>query len=113
MKRALFVMGVVFAATLAIIFGTRVSPDALGIVIGVILGVAAGVPTTLLAVFILTRSPRHDSERYPGAGLPQSPPVVIVTGQGPPQPYPSSPPPALSAAPSRRSFTIIGDEGTE
>lgn len=104
-------MGVTFGVTLAVIFAARASADALGIVIGVVLGILASIPTTLLLVWLLARS-RNGLERY-GPVQPQ-PPVVVVTPQSLPQPPYSQPPslPGLSAPPSRRAFTVVGDDET-
>ena len=52
MKRSFLIIGVIFVITLAVVFGLRASADAMAVVIGVILGVAAGIPTTLLLVFV-------------------------------------------------------------
>jgi hypothetical protein len=113
MKRVLLFIGVAFAITLAVIFGTRISPDALAVIVGVILGIAASVPTTLLVIFILTRRQGLQSGIQPQT--PSQPPVVIInatdktalTSPSTPAlslPYPSDP--------SRR-WTVIGDIETE
>ncbi len=111
MRRSLLVIGIAFAVALAIVFGTRVSADALAVIIGVILGVVASIPTTLLVVFVLTR-PRPGAER----GLPPTslqPPVVIVNA--PDRTTLSSPPalPAPYSADPVRKWTVVGDTETE
>lgn len=112
MKRAFFLMMITFGITVAVIFTARASADALGIVIGVVLGVLASVPTTLLVVYIFTR-PRPDLDKYSPPAI--QPPVVVISPSNlPAQSYSPAPSlPALTPAPSRRAFTIIGDEGTE
>ena len=109
MKRNLLIIGTAFAITLAIIFGVRVSADALAVIIGVILGIVASVPATLLVIFMLNRQ-QHLSDRQLPHISPQ-PPVIVVTSPNPPQTYsnsiPTLPPPA------RRSFTIVGQEDTD
>ena len=110
-KRIVAVFSTLFVITLAIIFGLRVSADALGVIIGVILGIMASVPTTLLLVFILAR--QHKAERPP-YGLPQQPPVIIVNGPDKPAGYTS--PPALPIpyqTNGHRRWTVIGDEEPE
>jgi hypothetical protein len=114
MKRALFIIGLTFAITLAIVFGTRVSADALAVIVGVILGIFAGIPTTVLAVFIMTR-------QRPGlnsGGPPQmsaQPPVVVInatdrTALTSPSTLPLSLP--YSTEPTRK-WTVIGDTETD
>lgn len=111
MKRGLLLIGVAFAVTLAIVFGARVSADALAVIIGMILGVVASIPTTLVVVFLLTRQ-RQAADR----GLPQTsqqPPVVIVNA---PDRATLSPPPALPApypADPARKWTVVGDTETD
>ncbi len=111
MKRSLFIMGVVFAITLAVVFGSRVSADALAVIVGVILGILAGIPTTLLVIFILTRQ-RQTLER----GLPQTPaqpPVVIVNATDRAALPPAPALPAPYSADSTRRWTVIGDSDTD
>ena len=110
MKRGLLVIGLVFAITFAIVFGTRISADALAVIVGVILGIGAGIPTTLLAIFIMTRRQGLDRNLPPS---PQQPPVVIVNA---PDRTALSAPPALPAPYSSdlaRKWTVIGDSETE
>lgn len=110
MRRGLLIIGVAFAITLAIVFGTRVSADALGVVVGVILGVAASVPATFLIIFVLTRQ-RPGPDR--GLPAPQQPPVVIVNTTD--RAALSSPPalPAPYQADPTRKWTVIGDTETD
>ena len=108
-------MGVVFMITLAIVFGLRVSADALAVVIGVILGIGASVPATALVVYLLMR-PRANHQQPYSPQAPQQPPVVIINasdptrqlGAGPPPSWPT-PGPTVQA----RKWTVIGDTDTE
>jgi hypothetical protein len=50
----LFIILLVFAVTLAIVVGNRLSTEAMAIVFGVAVGVAVGIPTSVL-VAIMTR----------------------------------------------------------
>jgi hypothetical protein len=109
MKRGLLIIGIVFAITFAIVFGTRISADALAVIVGVILGIGAGIPTTLLAIFIMTRRQALDKTLPPSS----QPPVVIVNT---PDRAALSAPPAFSAPyPSdlARKWNVIGDSDTE
>lgn len=114
MKRALLIIGVAFAITLAVVFGTRVSADALAVIVGVILGIFAGIPTTVLVIFVMTR-------QRPGlnsGGPPQmsaQPPVVVINAtdrtalSSPATPSLSLP---YSTEPTRK-WTVIGDTETD
>lgn len=113
MKRNLFIIGIVFAITLAIVFGTRVSTDALAVIIGVVLGIVAGIPTTLMVIFIMTRQ-RGLNPAGPAQVSPQPPVVVINATDRASLASPTSPPLSLPypAEPTRK-WTLIGDTDTE
>jgi hypothetical protein len=126
MKRGIVIIGAVFAAALAVAVGSRMSADAMSVVVGVVCGVLASIPTSLLLLWMLAR-------RAPGAALGADragqigmgnyfPPVVVVNpgpGYGTPA-YGSSlnalPAGGYAAAPpmpgGRRSFKVVGDEET-
>lgn len=117
MKKFLFVVGVVFAVALAIVVGTRISPDAMAVIIGIICGILASIPTSVILVWVLRQRDRQfDAQMGPGGRFGQYPPVVVVNGQGTNgygNPYG---PPALTATapPSgARDFKVIGQENTE
>jgi hypothetical protein len=111
MKRLLFVMGVCFSVTLAIVFGTRVSADALAVIIGVVLGVLSGVPTALLFAYAITRRQANQNGQTP---MSYQPPVIVVngneraTGSAHPPSTPLLPPPTQG-----RQWTVIGDSDTD
>ena len=108
MKRGIFIVGLAFVITLAVIFGFRASADAMAVVIGVMLGVAAGIPTTLLVVFIMTRQTNRLDK---STQQPPQPPVFVINA-GDKQPYNPSPPalPAPYASnQGGRKWTVIGD----
>lgn len=111
MKKGLLIIGVVFAITAAIVFGARVSADALAVVVGVILGVAASVPTTLLVTFILTRTRPGDRNAM---AAPPSPPVIVVNAaeRSALAAPPALPAPAYPPEPARK-WTVIGEIETE
>ncbi|MCG3206466.1 MAG: hypothetical protein FOGNACKC_00065 [Anaerolineae bacterium] len=108
MKRALWVMGICFSITLAIVFGLRVSADALAVIIGIVLGVASTVPTTLVTIYLLTR--QRANQQTPPA--PYQPPVVVINGSDRPGP-PTMSLPAVPASPQGRQWTVIGDADTD
>ena len=118
MRRFLYVAGIIFVITLAVVMGTRMSPDALAVVIGIICGVLASIPTSAMLVWVMRQRDKQ-VEMQIGHMRPlngQYPPVVVVNGQGTngyTNPFPT---PALSAgspSPGGRSFKVIGQENTE
>ena len=113
MKRGLLIIGVIFAIVLAIVFGTRVSADALAVIVGVVLGIVASVPTTLLVIFILTRQRQGLDRGLPQA--PQHPPVVIINATDKTALTPPSTPALSLPYPSdaARKWTVIGDTETD
>ena len=118
MKRFMFIAGIVFVVTIAVVMGTRMSPDALAVVIGIICGVLASIPTSAMLVWVMRQRDKQVEmqmgQMRPLAG--QYPPVVVVNGQGTNGyggAYSTS---ALTAgAPSMgpRNFKVIGQENTE
>lgn len=110
MKRALWVMGICFSITLAIVFGLRVSADALAVIIGIVLGVASTVPTTLVTIYLLTRQRANQ----PPPPAPYQPPVVVINGSDRPGlPAPVMSLPGMPASPQGRQWTVIGDADTD
>lgn len=122
MKRLIFVMGVTFAVTLAVVITNRLSDEALALIAGIVLGALAGIPTSLMAILAFQRSRRDPAGTQPN-GLPHGaaapgpqPPIFIVTGSGaqPVLPPHYAPDPASTLAlRGERTFTIIGEEATE
>ena len=80
-KQAMVILGSVFAVVLAVVVGRQLPTEAMAVVVGVVCGVAAGVPTSLLLLVVLTRRERQKMERVPrqvgdqGEGYP---PVVVI-----------------------------------
>jgi len=118
MKRFLYISGIVFVITLAVVMGTRMSADALAVVIGIICGVLASIPTSAMLVWVMRQRDKQ-VEMQMGAMRPfggQYPPVVVVNGQGTNGYGSAYPTPALSAGSpplGGRSFKVIGQENTE
>ncbi|MFQ5613822.1 MAG: hypothetical protein ACE5H9_17010 [Anaerolineae bacterium] len=121
MKRLIYLVGIAFGVSMAAIIGTRMSSDAMAIVVGIVFGVTASIPTSLLIAYILRQrdASQRDMNGSPGYrnGLGgHYPPVVVVT---PPSngshPYAPSMPalPVPTSISGSRSFKIIGQEGTE
>jgi hypothetical protein len=117
MKKFLFVIGTTFAVILAVIVGTRMSPDAMAVIIGIICGVLASIPTSVILVWVLRQRDKQEAQygsmRFGG----HYPPVVVVNGQGTQgygNPYmtPALPPSATMPT-GARDFKVIGQENTE
>jgi len=101
---------VAFMITLAVIVGTRLSTEAMAVVIGVACGVAAGIPTSLLVVAVMSRRVGERKRSQPQRDYP--PVVIIQSGQASPTypqlPYlPPMPPPT-----GARQFRVVGEENT-
>jgi hypothetical protein len=124
MRRSVVIIGAAFAAALAVAVGSRMSADAMAVVIGVACGVLASIPTSLVLLWVLARRGQG-----PAMGADQRmsgyfPPVVVVNpgpGYGAPAygavphalptgSYSAASPAALPAGP--RSFKVVGDEET-
>ncbi len=109
-------IGIVFAIALAVVVGTRISPDAMAVIIGIICGVLASIPTSAILIWVLRQRDRQLEAQYGQARPGHYPPVVVVNGQGTNGYGTSHTPPALtaSATPSGpRDFKVIGQENTE
>jgi len=127
MKWSVIIVGAAFAVALAVVIGSRMSADAMAVLVGVACGIGASVPTCLLLVWVLVRrgqamaSGANGSGRN-GAGANYPPVVVINPGYGAQNYGPGlgmlSPPPGQLAggsgaqAGSPRTFKVVGDEET-
>jgi hypothetical protein len=103
----------VFAVTLAVIVGARMSTEAVAVIVGVVCGAAAGIPVSLLILLVSNRRSRQmDDEMHHPAGRAAYPPVVVIQGgtpaqeRLPPAYYPTN---AATYQPSERQFRLIGD----
>jgi len=97
-----------FAVTLAVIVGNRLSDQALAVLAGVVCGVGAAIPTSLLIVAVSQRR-RDEPRAQPPMQQGTYPPVVVVTPPGSwqrPNAW-NTLPPSLTA-PMQRNFTVVG-----
>ncbi|MBN1219237.1 MAG: hypothetical protein JXM69_09945 [Anaerolineae bacterium] len=117
MKKFLSITGTVFAISLAIVMGIRMSPDAMAVVIGIICGVLASIPTSTLLVWVMRqREKQLETQSGQSRYFNQFPPVVVVNGQGPNGYHNGTYAPPLPAgpiSPGSRNFKVIGQENTE
>lgn len=118
MKKFFFVSGVVSITALAIVVGTRISADAMAVIIGIVCGVLASIPTSVLLVWALRQRDRQLEMQVgnPYQRMGGYPPVVVVNGQGT-QGYGSMMPPPMptltASANGGRDFKVIGQENTD
>jgi len=115
MRKFIFVMSTIFAVTLAAVVGTRISPDAMAVIIGIVCGVLASIPTSVILVWVLRQKDRNLEMQAGQMRAAHYPPVVVVNGQGTNGAAMGMAPPVLTAgAPiGSRDFKVIGQENTE
>ena len=124
LKQLIVLLALAFVITLGVVVGTRMSSDAIAVLVGVIAGVAASIPTALLLMVVTRRrdteeDERHEEPRYADAR--SVPPVIVVTPGGGMQqqlpyglPYGYSDPYASLQSGQRRQFRVMGyDEDEE
>ena len=113
-------VALVFAVTLAVVVGNRLSDQALAVLAGAVCGVGAAIPTSLLILAITRRrddpveeyddEPQPPAYRQPGA----YPPVIVVAPpSAQPQPYQWNGYPPTQAPPAHREFRVVGGTPTE
>ena len=108
-------LALVFAASLAVIVGNRLSDEALAVLAGAVCGVGAAIPTSLLIVTVTRRHTETRVQAPANQNRGAYPPVVVVTPPGGQQQMPRGwdvLPPSLSA-PASRQFTVVGEPATE
>ena len=126
MRNGILLVGVVFAVTFAIVVGSRLSDEAMAVVVGAICGISASIPVSIGFVIAATRhwgqadnraeSPNHYYPEQRPYAQPQPPVIVISPPQqaASPYQYPNAPfylPPSNADTPfNGREFKIIGDE---
>jgi hypothetical protein len=134
MKRVALMAGLLFVSIVAFRITERLSTDAIGMGLGLLFGLVAGIPTALLVLAAVRRredpvdgvrgSARQQQFGYGGPypGLPQQPPVIILTGNGLPMQahgapgygqaqgggYPLLPGPTVQ--PQARNFRVFGGD---
>ncbi len=115
-KRIATLLALAFVVALAVVVGTRLSSDAIAVLVGVVAGVAASIPTALLLIVVTRRDGVEDEDDYYDDRRRESPPVIVVApGSAPhvlPQ-YVGGSQPQLGAGPSRRRFRVMGYDNEE
>ena len=110
MKKLLAVGVISFCITLAIVLGTRMSSEAMAVVVGVVCGVAASIPMSAIILLIIGRRTQAAEPNWQ-QNRAAYPPVVVIQG-GTAMRQVSSPNfselPVTQETP--RQFRIIGEE---
>ncbi len=106
------IFGLAFFITLAVFVGLRLSAEAMAVIVGVVAGVAASIPTSLIVVWIATRTAGVRSEplsRPAPEGFHGDQRIVVLSPPtaGPASYAPAAPMTIASYLPPRR-FTVIG-----
>ena len=116
MRKFLFIAGVGFCVAMAVVIGTRMSSDAMAVILGIICGVLASVPTTLVLLWVLRQRDQQLETHGGQQRFGHYPPVVVVNGQGTNGHGMQMGPPLLtgtSMPPGSRDFKVVGQENTE
>ncbi len=127
MKRLLLLLTILIVGLILFRISERLSPDAIGMGLGVLFGILAGIPMALLMLAAERRREQQDEARQaarrnsqlgygaPWGGLPPSPPVIILAGnglpiqaQGPTTQSLDQYQPQLLPAP--RQFRVVGEQ---
>jgi hypothetical protein len=78
LKQVVGLLSLAFVVVLGIVVATRMSTDALGVLVGVVAGVAASIPTALLLMAV-TRRRESDREERSDEPRGSAPPIIVVT----------------------------------
>jgi len=122
MKNGLIIAGAAFAVALAYVVGSRLSNEAIAVVVGAVCGISASIPVSIaLVIASSTHWGRREepSEPYydpsPRRYIPQ-PPVIIMTQPQQQMPYSYPPNPyyypaqSMQSSAEPREFKIVGGE---
>jgi len=128
MRQLIGLLTLAFIVTLGVVVATRMSSDAIAVLLGVIAGVAASIPCALLLMAVTRRQEPegrepegpepHGHAQYGQYGQHAPPPVIIVApGNAAPQqlPFPASYPYQSPVQRGQRQFRVMGyeDEGEQ
>ncbi len=121
MPNRILIVGVVFGATLAYLFGNRLSNEAMAVVVGALCGITASVPVCLALFIAASRdwgradSAREEPGGYAQRALVAPPPIVVISSPQQtqsPYPFPASQlylPPHAPMPGAPRDFKIVVD----
>lgn len=109
-RTALVVFAAVFAVSMAVLIGERLSNEALAVLAGAICGVGAAIPTSLLIVYV---SRRREEQRVTTTTAGVYPPVVVIAPPGVQNGFTSPAERGMTYQPGwpvQRQFTIVGGD---
>lgn len=109
LRRTFLIALTVFAVTLAIVIGKRLSGEALAMLLGVVMGVSASLPGSFLLFQIASRA--HTST--PATPATSSPRVLVVQTPAPSSRVEAATHPTPVTLPSPRQFVVIGEDMIE
>lgn len=104
-----YVAVTIFAVTLAILIGGRLTDEAMAALAGAVCGIGAAIPASLL-IFALTQHKRDTVNRSVQPSQMTQPQMMMIPPVMIPPQQPQSPPPATwETAPIARHFTVVGE----
>jgi hypothetical protein len=122
MRNGIIAVGVAFAVALAYIVGSRLSNEAIAVVVGALCGISASIPVSIALVIAAgnnwgkSQEPTDPNYGYEPRRYAAQPPVIFVTPPQAQMPYGYSPNPyyfpahSTQASVEPREFKIIGEE---
>ena len=112
LKTLSFFTAAVFAITLAVLIGDRLSTEAMGVLAGAVCGVGAAIPTSLLIIAVTQRVRHSQPTPEPQPRFTQ-PTVMMIPPMQIQPPAPTPPPATWGDAPIQRHFHVVGEMGEE
>lgn len=106
------VVSIVFAVTLAVVVGNRMSAEAMAVVVGVACGVIAAIPMSVLMLVVTQRMRAREEYGEDHSRQREYPPVIVIQG-GTPAPremFPSAYVPPMVEHGAPRDFRMIGED---
>ena len=120
MKNGIIIVGSAFAVALAYTVGSRLSNEAIAVVVGAVCGISASIPVSIALVIASNNNWGNQSRETTGYGYDQhrlapQPPIVIVSPPQMPTPYGYNQNPYYFPTPAQttidsRDFKNIGGE---
>jgi len=116
-RNALLLVALVFAVTLAIIVGNRLSNEAMAVLVGALCGISATMPVSLALMVAINKNwGRAETRRDEYEPRPAQPPVFVIAPPAQAAPWQTSYPmdqvylpPHAPTPGAPREFKIVGD----
>ena len=116
MKKLLVLPVIAFGAVLAWVIGTRLSGEAMAVVVGAVCGITATIPVSIALIIASSQNWGREQPRQVGYDYRAQPPQVIVRAPQPTRFAPGHTPLLPSGAPgpnAPREFRMIGEENSD